>query len=214
MEEKAKDTKEKTEELVKELLEEEKEEKEERRIPEKDFKRSLKSKLFIFLIILTLLFLLGGFFTLYKILNQKKGLSQPSISETKGEFKDFQVAQNKSEEGFKKKISPETFKTTHTSKYPYRLELKNFLLPLDESIFLKCDIYLYFKSYEDLKTALKKDLFLRKFFTEKLKNTKPSLWKEENQVLTLEKDLLEELKKQGENLNPEALEIEPVLLKV
>ncbi len=79
---------------------------------------------------------------------------------------------------------------------------------------MKCDIYLYFKTYEELKIALKYDLFLRKFFTDKLKDSPSIIWLDEKKLSEYEKKLLDDLKKVNNRVNPAELEIEPILLKV
>ncbi|MEZ0344164.1 MAG: hypothetical protein ABWJ99_05120 [Caldimicrobium sp.] len=220
LEESPKESKEKTEELVKELLEEEKET-EDKEAPQREPKKiSSKTFLLIFLGLILFFLFLGGLFTLYKIFFQKSNSFKTSLEGHKGEkillSKTEQTGNfsNKAEELSKKKVlaSKSLFKSEQ--KFPYRFELKNFLLPLNENTFLKCDIYLYFSSYEDLKIALKNELFLRRFFLEKLKKTPPLVWQNEKELLDYEKKILEDLKKTNNQLNPAEIEFEPLLLRV
>jgi hypothetical protein len=215
LEENPKETQEKTEELIKELLEDEKDDKAEKEKVETQEKvpKSSKSLIFLFLIIIVVLLLIGGLFTTYKILTHKKEVSE---SQKVSNITNLSVTEKKTEEEPPKKKAPPQPKTLSQSStnYPYRLELKNFLFPLNENTFLKCDIYIYFKTYEELKIAYKNDLFLRKFFTEKLKNIQPLNLQSEKNFAEYQKKLLEDLKKTNTQLNPAEIEIEPILLKV
>jgi len=205
------EVKEKTEEILKELLEEEKE----TPSPEKPKKTpNFKSLLLLSLALILVIALFAGVWVLYKLL-KKEEVKAPKLEIPKEERAlKKEETQNKTTDTTKKIASQEKSLPQSSPKYPYRLELKNFLIALDEKTFLKCDIYLYFKTYEDLKGALKSELILRNFFTQKIKQTKPSLWRDEKELLGFEKNLLEELKKVDLKMEPAEVEIEPVLLKV
>lgn len=219
-EENSKELKEKTEELVKELLEEGAKAEEEQ-IPQKEPKK-FASRTFVFTLLgfFLLILLLGGLFTLYKIFFQKAIPSKTSVEDQKREKILFSKTNqtgdfsNRTEDLPKKKVSISESFFKSEPKFPYRFELKNFLLPLNENTFLKCDVSLYFSSYEDLKIALKNELFLRKFFSEKLKKASPLIWQNEMELSNYEKKVLEELKKTNNQLNPAGIEFELLLLRV
>jgi len=212
--ERPEEIKEKTEELVKTLLEEEKKEEVlESKKPEEKKKFNLKKFLPFFLIILIVLFLIAGLFVLYNLLFKKPtGKEVSKVSKEVEKKEAFLEVANKTLERPLSKEKVTLQEESPSKKYPYKLEIKNFLFSLNENTFIKCDITLYFLKYEDLKEALAKELYLRKFFLNRFKGTKEELWKREKDLSDFEKKLLDDLAKS--NFKVEALELEPILLKV
>ncbi len=201
------DEKEKTEALLQDLLEEETEE-EKRKTPE-------KKKNIPFLLILSglliLLLLVSAFFVLYKLF-QKKEISKP-LPQAPSKV----AEQLKPEE--KSKITPEEVNATKSEQvsqksYAYRLDLKNFLIPLNEQTFLKMDVFLYFERSEDYKKAQKINLSLRQFIFEEVKKENPLVWREEKALKRVEEDLKVKIQKEPLMLNPAKIELEGAILRV
>jgi len=212
--ERPEEIKEKTEELVKTLLEEEKkEELSEKEKPEEKRKFNFKKFLPLLLIILIILFLIAGLFVLYILLFKKPASKE--VSQVPKKIKEKEASLEVENKTLEKPLSKGKIPLQEESpskKYPYKLEIKNFLLSLNENTFLKCDITLYFLEYEDLNKALGRELYLRKFFLNKFKGTKEELWKREKDLSAFEKKLLEDLEKSDFKVG--AIELEPILLKV
>lgn len=201
------EVKERTEALLKDLLEEETEE-EKRESPK-------EKKTISFLLILSgliiLLLLVSAFFVLYKLF-QKKEISKP-LSQVPSKVAEQLPLEEKP------KVIPKVLNVTESEQvaqksYTYRLDLKNFLIPLDEQTFLKMDVYLYFERPEDYKKAQKINLSLRHFIFEEVKKEKPLVWREEKGLKRFEEDLKVKMEKEPLKLNPAKIELDGTILRV
>lgn len=205
---------EKTEELIKELLEEEKESLSQEIKPKKiETKKILFYLGFFFLVLI----FLGGILVLTNLFQGNKKeiteLSRGSLEERKEERE--RVSQNATAEVQVKRefaFNPPP-KTTKT--YPFKLELHNFLFPLDDKTFLKVDIYLYFEKSEDYKKAREEEMLLREFFLNEINKKKdPMFWKDTEKVRAYENYLIEAIKKGTFSFTPDKIELEGILLRV
>ncbi len=110
---------------------------------------------------------------------------------------------------FKEKVK---FSTSQIN-YPYKLELKNFLISVDNKNFLKLDVTLYFEKDSEFKGAVDNELLYRDFIFKFLEKIETKNWKNEVYVKDLEKRLIYEMRKKGITPLPQAVELDGVLLK-
>lgn len=166
------------------------------------------SKLLIFLGIgLTIILIFLGLIFFYKFFLVKEQTPEKTVSQ-----KDSQTL--KEEKPTKTSYSKEkiSFSVSET-KYPYKLELKNFLVTLDAKNFLKLDVVFYFEKDSELKTAMEKELVYRDFIFKFVQGIKATKWKEESYVKSLEKNLIQEMMKREIKPLPKVVEIDGYLLK-
>ncbi|MFN3567909.1 MAG: hypothetical protein ACK4UR_03255, partial [Caldimicrobium sp.] len=198
--------------LIKELLEEKKEEQvEDREGKKKNFKK--------YLIILSLLFLsvtlVSGILVISYFLKLPKKELQKEVKKDTPLEKIHNQSQNleKPQEIRKDIVFSPPPKEKKT--YPFKLELKNFLFPLDEKTFLKLDVTLYFENHESYKGALLAQTFLRELLVQEIgKKTNTAFWRNKEEVNNFEVYLVDFFKKGYPALSPNKIELEGVILRV
>ena len=204
-EEKIDITPEKAEGLVEKLIKPE-EEKEE--IPEEKPKRIKPKDAF--------LILGSGFIVIFIILGIWMGLKL-----IKGEFKKEKNLKPLSEsnisipegEAVKKFSKIVIAKEEKEVEYPYKLELKNFLIPLGLKEFLSLEVTLYFDNSTSAKEVTDAELNFREKLYSYLKNVSSDVWKDAKEVEVLEEKIKKELEKENIKPLPQKIRLEGVILK-
>ncbi len=210
-------SREKTEELIQEILQEETSKQETEQKPSKINLNELPY--LIGAILSFLLLLLGIFIIIFKPFHQmskkeeaphREALQQ---NENRTIVKDTEL-QTK-EETKTAQVYSFSRDPTQEKKYPYKLELKNFLFPLEENIFLKLEITLYFDKPEPYKKAFQGQSHLREnFVIEISKKRDPNFWRNLEKIKEFETYMIEILKKGSPSFEIDKIEIEGVMLKV
>jgi hypothetical protein len=201
-EEKIDITPEKAEGLVEKLIKPE-EEKEE--VPEEKPKKIKPKDVFL---------ILGSvFIVIFIILGVWMGLKL-----IKGEFKKEKNLKSLSEsnpegEAIKKFSKIVISKDGKEVKYPYKLELKNFLIPLGLKEFLSLNVTLYFDNSTSAKELTDAELYFREKLYSYLKNVSPEVWKDAKEVEALEEKIKKELEKENIKPLPQKIKLEGVILK-
>lgn len=210
VEEKPDVTPEKAEALVEKLVkpeeEEEKEEPKEKRLPKFTPKELIFISGSIFIFILILLGVWIGFKLIKgdvgkeKIDKEVKTLSESEVVIPEGTaFKKFSkiviVSEEKKEE------------------FPYKLELKNFLIPLGVKEFLSLDVVLYFDNNTSTKELSENELGFREKLYSYFKNIPLDVWQNTEKVKQLEDKIKENLKKDNIKPVPQKVRIEGTILK-
>ncbi len=203
------EVKEKTEALLKDLLEEESSQ------AEPVVQKKGKGLLFILLGFFLILLLLGSaFFVLYTIF-QKKGAPRTSSQSEERVVKvqEPSSAEERPREPVKE-VNATAFKAPSEKRYTYRLDLKNFLIPLNEQTFLKMDVSLYFERAEDYKKAQINSLSLRHFIYSEVKKENLLLWRDEKRLKEVEEGLKNKMQTGPLMLKTDKVELEGTLLRV
>lgn len=201
-------SKEKTEELIKDLFEEEKNKKEEK----KSQKFYSKRLLIIIGSLLCLFFLALGFLILNSLFKPKtKSEELLSKKEEPLEGKNIDNSTTNETLSFQKIYS---FNRVPAEKsFPFKLELKNFLLPLDENSFLKLDVIIYFENQESYRKSIQEQDYLREFFTKEINKKRDVLfWKSMEKIREYEASLKDTLNK--ESFSPAKLELDGLILRM
>lgn len=206
-EEKIDITPEKAEGLVEKLI---KPEEEEGKVP-KETPKKLKPKDLILLIgsLLVVIFIVFGIWIGLKLIKGEtvkekvgkvKTLSESNISIPEGEvIKRFSKIIISREE---KEI-----------EYPYKLELKNFLIPLGLKEFLSLNVILYFDNSTSAKELTEAELDFREKLYGYLKGISPDTWKNEKEVELLEERIKRELERENIKPCPQKIKLEGLILK-
>lgn len=200
-------TPEKAEGLVEKLIktEEETGEKE----PQKRFtKTELKKLLWGLGSFLIIILIILGVWTSLKLIRgdfykKKKDIEKNSDSAV-------MVSQNDLVKGFNKLLIS-TNKTEEN--HFYKLELKNFLIPLDSRDFLNLDIFLYFDNSTSIKEITKKELDFRKILYNYFKNFSADKWENIKDIQILEEEVKKKLEKEHISPLPKKVKLEGILLK-
>ncbi|MFN3505283.1 MAG: hypothetical protein ACK4Y7_03630 [Caldimicrobium sp.] len=204
---------EETEDLIKELLDEKKKEKVE---DKESKKKSLRTYLvFVGLFILVITLFTGILVINYIIKLPIKEVAKEEKLKRETIFEETNKANQtlKEEMGTKKEflLAPQT----KEKSYPFKLELKNFLFPLDDKSFLKLDVYLYFENHENYKGALLAQTFLRELLVQEIgKKNSLTFWKNLEEVSNFEVYLVDFFKKGYPALSPAKIELEGIILRV
>ena len=204
-EEKIDITLEKAEGLVEKLIKPE-EEKEE--VPEKEPKK-FKSKdvvlIFgsIFIIISIILGVWIGLRLIKGEFKKEKGLN--SFSES-----NVSIPEGEAIKKFSKIVISKEEKEV---QYPYKLELKNFLIPIGLKEFLSLNVTLYFDNSTSAKELAEAELYFREKFYSYLKNVSPDIWKDTKEIEALEEKIKKEFEKENIKPLPQKIRLEGVILK-
>jgi len=197
-------TPERAEGLVEKLIKPE-EEKEE--IPEEKPKK-LKPKDLILLIgslFVVILIILGIWIGLRLIKGETKKEKVKVLSES-----NVSIPEGEAIRRFSKIV---ILKEEKEVKYPYKLELKNFLIPLSLKEFLNLNIILYFDNSTSTKELTEAELNFREKLYSYLKNISSDVWKNEKEVEFLEEKIKKELEKENVKPLPQRIKLEGVILK-
>lgn len=208
-EEKSDITPEKVEGLVEKLIKSEEEKKEEE-APEKKFtKPKLKEIFFISGSILILIFIILGIWIGLKLIkgefNKEKEENIKKLSESEVVIPESAV--------FKKFTKLVITANKKEEEYPYKLELKNFLIPLGLKEFLSLDVFLYFGNNTSLKEITEKELDFREILYSYLKTISADTWKNSKGIQILEEKIKEKLEKEKIKPLPQKIRLEGVILK-
>uniref|UniRef100_A0A7V4JR62 Flagellar protein FliL n=1 Tax=Thermodesulfobacterium geofontis TaxID=1295609 RepID=A0A7V4JR62_9BACT len=98
-------------------------------------------------------------------------------------------------------------------EYPYKLELKNFLIPLGLKEFLSLNVTLYFDNSTSVKELADAEINFREKLYSYLKNVSPDIWKDTKEVEVLEEKIKKELEKENIKPLPQRIILEGVILK-
>jgi len=185
-EEKSDITPERAEGLVEKLIKsEEEEEVSEEKIPKKFRKKDL---FFIFGSIFTVIFIIIGIWIGLKLIKgnfSKKGninsLSEPEVL----------ISESTAFKKFSKII---ILKDEKEIDYPYKLEIKNFLIPIDFKEFLKLNITLYFDQNASTKELEEKEFDFRETLYSYFRNIPINVWKNTKNISILKEKIKERLK--------------------
>ncbi|MFN4196388.1 MAG: hypothetical protein ACK4FM_00050 [Caldimicrobium sp.] len=202
---------EETEELIKELLEEKKEE----QSADKEGKTDSLSK---YLIILSLLFLIVALVLGILVINYFIKLPKKELQKEAKKERPLKESYNKNRNFEESKEIRKDIMFSSSPKertYPFKLEFKNFLFPLDEKAFLKLDVFLYFESHENYKRALSAQTFLRELLAQEIgKKNNPAFWRNKEEVIDFEAYLVDLFKKGYPALSPAKIELAWIILRV
>jgi len=204
-EEKLDITPEKAEGLVEKLIKPEEEEKvSEEKIPKKFRTKNL---FFIFGSIFTIVFIIIGIWIGLKLIKgdfNKKENAKP-LSKSKVLIPESTV--------FKKLSKIVILKNKEESDYPYKLEIKNFLISVGFEEFLRLNITLYFDQNTSNKELTEKEFDFRKILYNYFKNIPIDVWKNTKNIYTLEEKIKERLKEKKIKPLPQKIKLEGVILK-
>lgn len=203
-EEKIDITPERAEGLVEKLIKPE-EEKEE--VPEEKPKK-LKPKDLILLLgslFILILIILGIWMGLRLIKGETKKEKVKVLSESKVSIPEGEVFQR-----FSKIV---ILREEKEAEYPYKLELKNFLIPLGLKEFLNLNVTLYFDNSTSTKELTEAELDFREKLYSYLKNISSDIWKNEKEVELLGEKIKKELEKENVKPLPQKIKLEGVILK-
>jgi hypothetical protein len=203
------EVKEKTEALLQDLLEEESSQ-----TGPKVQKKGKGPILILLGFFLILLLLALAFFVLYKIFQKKES----PVDSSQGEQRVVKIqepteAREKPKEPVKE-VNATAFKAPSEKRYAYRLDLKNFLVPLNEQTFLKMDVFLYFERAEDYKKAQVNSLSIRHFIYDEVKRENLLLWRDEKRLKEVEEGLRNKMQTGPLMLKTDKVELEGTLLRV
>jgi hypothetical protein len=98
-------------------------------------------------------------------------------------------------------------------QYPYKLELKNFLIPIGLKEFLSLNVTLYFDNSTSAKELAEAELYFREKFYSYLKNVSPDIWKDTKEIEALEEKIKKEFEKENIKPLPQKIRLEGVILK-
>jgi hypothetical protein len=204
-EEKIDITLEKAEGLVEKLIKPE-EEKEE--VPEKKPKKfKPKDVVLIFGSIFIIISIVFGVWISLKLIKGgfKKGEGLNSFSESN--------VSNPEGEVIKKFSKIVISKEEKEVQYPYKLELKNFLIPFGLKEFLSLNVILYFDNSTSAKELAEAELYFREKLYSYLKNVSPDIWKDAKEVEALEEKIKKEFEKENIKPLPQKIRLEGLILK-
>jgi len=203
VEEKLDITPEKAEGLVEKLIksEEEKEEVPERKPPR--FKP--RDLVLISGSIFVLIFILLGVWIGLKLIKGEVNKEEKVLSESEIKIPESQA--------FKKFSKIVIVKEEKEREYPYKLELKNFLIPLGIKEFLSLNVTLYFDNSTSTKEIAEAELDFREKLYSYFKNIPPNTWKNEEAVKLLQEKLKESLEKDNIKPIPQKIRFEGTILK-
>ena len=203
-EEKSDITPEKAEGLVEKLIKSEEEEKVfEEKIPKKFRTKDL---FFIFGSIFTIVFIIIGIWISLKLIKgdfSKKNinfLSKPEVLIPESTV-------------FKKLSKIVILKDEEEADYPYKLKIKNFLIPIGFEEFLRLNITLYFDQNTSTEELEEKEFDFRKILYNYFKNTPIDVWKNTKNIYILEEKIKERLKEKKIKPLPQKIKLEGVILK-
>jgi len=203
-EEKSDITPEKAEGLVEKLIKSEEEEKVfEEKIPKKFRTKDL---FFIFGSIFTIVFIIIGIWISLKLIKgdfSKKNIN--SLSKPEVLIPESTV--------FKKLSKIVILKDEEEADYPYKLKIKNFLIPIGFEEFLRLNITLYFDQNTSTEELTEKEFDFRKILYNYFKNTPIDVWKNTKNIYTLEEKIKERLKEKKIKPLPQKIKLEGVILK-
>lgn len=204
-EEKIDITLEKAEGLVEKLIKPE-EEKEE--VPEKKPKKfKPKDVVLIFGSIFIIISIIFGIWIGLKLIKgefkKEKGLN--SFSES-----NVSIPEGEAIKKFSKIVISKEEKEV---QYPYKLELKNFLIPIGLKEFLSLNVTLYFDNSTSAKELAEAELYFREKFYSYLKNVSPDIWKDTKEIEALEEKIKKEFEKENIKPLPQKIRLEGVILK-
>ncbi|WP_022855118.1 hypothetical protein [Thermodesulfobacterium thermophilum] len=97
--------------------------------------------------------------------------------------------------------------------YPYKLEMKELLIPVGNKDYLNVDLVFYFDNSTTMKEIVNSETAYREFIYEKLQKVPLSVWFDVNKKKELEENLKEEIKKKGITPVPQKIEIEGVVFR-
>ncbi|HAA84222.1 MAG: Flagellar basal body-associated protein FliL [Thermodesulfobacterium commune] len=97
--------------------------------------------------------------------------------------------------------------------YPYKLEMKELLIPVGNKDYLNVDLVFYFDNSTTMKEIVNSEIVYREFIYEKLQKVPLSVWFDVNKKKELEENLKEEIKKKGLTPVPQKIEIEGVVFR-
>ncbi|AEH23405.1 flagellar basal body-associated protein FliL [Thermodesulfobacterium geofontis OPF15] len=204
-EEKIDITLEKAEGLVEKLIKPE-EEKEE--VPEKKPKKfKPKDVVLIFGSIFIIISIVFGVWISLKLIKGefKKGKDLNSFSESNVSIPEGEVIKK-----FSKIVISKEEKEV---QYPYKLELKNFLIPFGLKEFLSLNVTLYFDNSTSAKELAEAELYFREKLYSYLKNVSPDIWKDAKEVEALEEKIKKEFEKENIKPLPQKIRLEGLILK-
>ncbi|WP_028840747.1 hypothetical protein [Thermodesulfobacterium hveragerdense] len=159
--------------------------------------------------------LLTGIFLVFKIFFFKEPQQTYKV-EPPSEITEFSV---------EKKTPVNATKTSKVSKiiisqieqkdtyYPYKLEMKELLIPVENKDYLNVDMIFYFDNSTTMKEIVNSEIAYREFIYEKLQKVPLSVWFDVNKKKELEEKLKEEIKKKGITPVPQKIEIEGVVFR-
>jgi len=204
-EEKSDITSEKAEGLVEKLIKSEEKEK----VSEEKIHKKFRTKdlFFIFGSFFTIVFIIIGIWIGLKLI---KG--DFSKKENINSFSKPEVLIPEST-AFKKFSKIVILKDKKEADYPYKLEIKNFLIPIGFEEFLRLDITLYFDQNTSTEELTEKEFDFRKILYNYFKNTPIDVWKNTKNIYTLEEKIKERLKEKKIKPLPQKIKLEGVILK-
>lgn len=198
-------TPEKAEGLVEKLIKsEEEEEVSEEKIPKKFRTRDL---FFIFGSIFTIIFIIIGIWISLKLIkgdfSKKENIN--SLSEPEVLIPESTA--------FKKFSKIVILKDEKETDYPYKLKIKNFLIPIDSKEFLKLNITLYFDQNTSTEELEEKEFDFRETLYSYFKNIPIDVWKDTKNISILKEKIKEKLKEKKIKPLPQEIKLEGVILK-
>ncbi len=203
-------TPEKAEALVEKLIkpeeEEEKEEPREKKLPKFTSKELIFISGSIFIFILILLGVWIGF----KLI--KGDVGKEKVDKEVKTLSESEVVIPEST-AFKKFSKIVIVSEEKQEEYPYKLELKNFLIPLGTKEFLSLDVVLYFDNNTSTKELSENELGFREKLYGYFKNIPLDVWRNTEKVKQLEDKIKENLKKDNMKPFPQKIRIEGTILK-
>jgi cell division protein FtsI/penicillin-binding protein 2 len=204
-EEKIDITPEKAEGLVEKLI---KPEEEKGEAPEEKPKKIKPKEAILILgsVFIVILIILGIWIGLKLIKGEfKKEKSLNSLSET-----NISIPEGEAVKKFSKIVISKEEKEV---EYPYKLELKNFLVPLGLKEFLSLNVTLYFDNSTSAKELADAELDFREKFYSYLKSVSPEVWKDAKEVEVLEEKIKKEFEKENIKPLPQRIRLEGIILK-
>ena len=204
-EEKIDITPEKAEGLVEKLI---KPEEEKGEAPEEKPKKIKPKEAILILgsVFIVILIILGIWIGLKLIKGEfKKEKSLNSLSET-----NISIPEGEAVKKFSKIVISKEEKKV---EYPYKLELKNFLVPLGLKEFLSLNVTLYFDNSTSAKELADAELDFREKFYSYLKSVSPEVWKDAKEVEVLEEKIKKEFEKENIKPLPQRIRLEGIILK-
>jgi|YelNatPaOPRAMG01_1025707.scaffolds.fasta_scaffold23083_1 cell division protein FtsI/penicillin-binding protein 2 len=204
-EEKIDITPEKAEGLVEKLI---KPEEEKGEAPEEKPKKIKPKEAILILgsVFIVILIILGIWIGLKLIKGEfKKEKSLNSLSET-----NISIPEGEAVKKFSKIVISKEEKEV---EYPYKLELKNFLVPLGLKEFLSLNVTLYFDNSTSAKELADAELDFREKLYSYLKSVSPEVWKDAKEVEVLEEKIKKEFEKENIKPLPQRIRLEGIILK-
>ena|GEM_PF-1329246 len=176
---------------------------------------SLLKNIWFWGILGSIVFLLAGVYLIYKILFFQKP-QEPLKTELSSE---------KTEPSFSKETPVNATETSKVAKiiiskieqkenyYPYKFEIKELLIPVENKNYLNVDLVFYFDNSTTMKEIVNQETAYREFIYERLQKVPISVWFDLNKKKELEEGLKEEMKKKGLLPVPQKIEIEGVVFR-